>query len=256
MDRRTGFDRVVDVYDRIRPWYPAALFDDLFALLPGRPAMLEVGPGTGQATGDLLRRGARLHAVELGANLAARLRANLPSPDLEITVGDFELVPAEGTGFDAIVSATAYHWISAPANVERPARLLRSGGIVAIIDLVQISSDADDGFFAACQPVYDRYGEGHTGPPAPTERDVDPPMRQALAADIRYDDTELRTYRWDQTYTAAEYRQLMTSYSGTQAMTESARTGLLDDMEAFIEAEFGGSITRPLVATLTTARRR
>lgn len=45
----------------------------------------------------------------------------------------------------------------------------------------------------------------------------------------------------------------MLSYSGTQMMDESARLGLLDDMESFIRNEFGGYVTRPLVVTLTTA---
>jgi len=45
----------------------------------------------------------------------------------------------------------------------------------------------------------------------------------------------------------------MLSYSGTQMMAPAARLGLLDDIEALIEQEFGGQITRPLVASLTTA---
>ncbi len=46
----------------------------------------------------------------------------------------------------------------------------------------------------------------------------------------------------------------MLSYSGTQMMAPSARSGLLDDIEAFIDDAYNGKITRPLVAALTTAR--
>jgi SAM-dependent MidA family methyltransferase len=35
-----------------------------FDRLPARPCIVEVGPGTGQATRDLLRRGAVVHAIE------------------------------------------------------------------------------------------------------------------------------------------------------------------------------------------------
>ena len=45
----------------------------------------------------------------------------------------------------------------------------------------------------------------------------------------------------------------MLSYSGTQMMKHSDRLSLLDDIESFIRDDFGGGITRPLVATLTTA---
>ena len=61
-------------------------------------------------------------------------------------------------------------------------------------------------------------------------------------------------WNWDQTYSAADYRKLMLSYSGTQMMTSSERLALLDDIESFINQRFNGRITRPLVATLTTTR--
>jgi hypothetical protein len=80
-------------------------------------------------------------------------------------------------------------------------------------------------------------------------------MRHVLEADGRFDSVEVRKWEWNQTYTAAEYRQLMLSYSGTQMMSEPDRSGLLDDMELFIREQFDGSVTRPLVVALTTASR-
>ena len=252
---RTTFDNVPDIYDAIRPGYPAVLFDRLFAQLPSRPHVLEVGPGTGQATRDLLGRGARVHAVELGPAMARTLRAVIPDPDLTITVGDFELVPAAPAAFDAVFSATAYHWITRSAQRDRPARLLAPGGVLAVVDLAQVDDPADHGFFAAVQPIYERYGEAHTGPPAAQRDGVAPPIAAALRDDARFTGVVVQRYDWDQTYTAAEYRQLMLSYSGTQAMDPARRAGLLDDIEEHIGAHFDGQITRPLVATLTTARR-
>jgi hypothetical protein len=53
-DKRLSFNEVPDLYDEIRPTYPAELYDVLFAMLPSAPGIVEVGPGTGQATKDLL----------------------------------------------------------------------------------------------------------------------------------------------------------------------------------------------------------
>jgi SAM-dependent methyltransferase len=253
---REGFDNVPDDYHAIRPGYPPAMFDDLVALLPDRPRILEVGPGTGQATRDLLARGAAVHAVEIGPAMAAKLGRVLPDPRLTITVGDFEQVPDDGTRYDCVFSATAYHWIDARAQCDRPAALLEPGGVVAIVDLLQVDGPEDRGFFAAAQPIYDRYGEGHTGPPAPRRDRVDPRMRSALSDDGRFAGVQVRAYDWDQTYRAAEYRQLMLTYSGTQSMEPNARRGLLDDMERFVREHFDDRVTRPLVVTLTTATRR
>ena len=50
--RRATFDQAADLYDRARPGYPPALFEDL-AELTGVGAgsrVLEIGPGTAQAT--------------------------------------------------------------------------------------------------------------------------------------------------------------------------------------------------------------
>jgi hypothetical protein len=75
-----------------------------------------------------------------------------------------------------------------------------------------------------------------------------------LGGDPRFGNVEVRTYDWNQTYSAADYRKLMLSYSGTQMMTPSARQGLLDDMENFVQQQFDNQVTRPIVVTLTTAR--
>lgn len=252
-DVRSSFDRAVESYDRVRPSYPGELFDDLFGQLPTQPRIVEVGAGTGKATKDLLARDASAHAVEIGSAMAAKLRSNLPSERLRITVGDFEEVAIAPESADAVFSATAYHWISPSSQVDRPAKILRPGGIVAIADLIQVDSAADAGFFAASQPIYERYGQGHTGPPTPSRADAVPAIIDVLQRDHRFDMVTVGRYDWDQSYSASEYRQLMLSYSVTQMMDEADREGLLTDIESFIRSDFDGVVTRPLVATLTTA---
>jgi SAM-dependent methyltransferase len=254
-DPRLSFNGEVAVYDEIRPAYPAELFDALFALLPPEPRIVEIGPGTGQATKDLLARGAVIDAIEIGPAMGAALRSNLPSDRLHVRVGDFEDIDVAAQSADAVFSACAYHWIGPRAQLDRPATILRPGGIVAIFDLIQVSAPEDRGFFAAAQPIYERYGQRHSGPPAPTRSDAEPAIRVALAGDPRFGDVTLRHHDWDQTYSAAGYRKLMLSYSGTQMMEEKARAGLLDDIESFVDERFAGYVTRPLVVTLTTATR-
>ena len=255
-DIRLSFNEAPEIYDKVRPSYPTDLFDALFQMLPSQPEIVEVGPGTGQATKDLLARGASVLAIEIGPATAARLRSNLPSDRLRVAVGDFEVMEIAAGEADAVFSATAYDWISREAQTDRPAAILRPGGLVAIVDLIQVDSPEDAGFFAAAQPIYERHGQGHSGPPTPNRESVDPKIRAVLDEDRRFDCVDVRQYDWDQTYSASDYRNLMLSYSGTQMMQESDRVGLLDDMETFIRSDFGGAVTRPLVVTLTTASLR
>jgi SAM-dependent methyltransferase len=255
VDPRLTFDGVAETYHAIRPGYPTALFDELFAVLPTDPLVLEVGPGTGQATRNLLARGATVHAVELGSNLAAALRRELPSARLAIEIGDFERVPAGEATYDGVFSASAYHWIDPRLQVDRPAALLKPGGVLAVVGLVQVDAPEDRGFFASAQPIYERHGLPHEAPPAPARPDVDSELRARLEAEPRFEDVRVHRYDWDQTYTAAGYRSLQETYSTTQLMPPDARRALLRDLESFIREHFDDRVTRPLVATLTLARR-
>src|SRR6266496_3508047 len=101
------FDDVAELYDRVRPRYPAAMFDEI-ARLTGAPAgtrVLEVGCGTGQATRDLLARGWRVHAVEPGVAMAERARANL-GDGFTVDVTRFDDWDPRGATFDMLFSAT------------------------------------------------------------------------------------------------------------------------------------------------------
>jgi len=253
---RQSFNNAPDVYHRARPGYPGPMFVDLFSVLPSsRPSVLEVGPGTGQATRDLLKYGATVHAIEIGPATARKLREVLPTNELAITVGDFEDVPTEHHTYDCVFSASAYHWISPAKQLDRPAALLKPQGVFAVVDLIQVDSPNDRGFFAAAQPIYEQHGQGHVGPPAPKREQADPPIRIALESDRRFERVAIRRYDWDQTYTAAQYRDLMLSDSRRQMMDPQPRERLLDDVESFIKDEFADCVVRPLVVTMTTAVR-
>ena len=65
---RATFDQDAEAYDRSRPVAPDDVFDEalrLASLAPGS-MVVEIGPGTGQATRQLAARGLQVVAVELG----------------------------------------------------------------------------------------------------------------------------------------------------------------------------------------------
>src|SRR5215204_4640687 len=133
---RVTFDEDAERYDRARPGYPAAVFEDLLALTELGPGarVLEIGCGTGQATVPLAERGCRIVAVELGAELAAVARRNLARfPDVEVVTGAFEDWPLPPEPFDLVLSATAFHWIDPGVRVVKSAEALRPGGTLATI---------------------------------------------------------------------------------------------------------------------------
>jgi SAM-dependent methyltransferase len=132
--RGLTFDRVAEEYDRARSGYPAELVDAACAtgrLTAGAP-VLEVGCGTGKLTTALVERGLRVDAVEPGANLLAIARRNA-GPSVTFHHGLFEEVELRTAAYDAVFSATAFHWVDPARGWSRAADVLRPGAVLALL---------------------------------------------------------------------------------------------------------------------------
>ena len=258
VDRRLAFDAAAESYDLARPEYPSQIFDDLFAYLgmAAAPRVCEIGPGTGQATGGLLARGALVTAVEIGPNLASALRSKFAGePRLSVVLGAFEEVALPQAAFDLVVAATSWHWLAAETRVAKAVSLLRPSGVLATLATVQVSEPEDRGFFQRGHAVYERHGRRERFTPGPRAAEVAPAEAVEFMASALLRDVQVRTYRWDQRYSAGQYEHLLRSYSDIQAMPPSERESLIADLKALIAAEFDGYVVRPLVIALTMARR-
>src|SRR5690349_18496066 len=104
------FEAHAAAYDRGRPPYPAALWRRLtgLGLLKPGTRVVELGAGTGQATGSMLQAGARVTAVEPGPALAERLRRHWPAAEVRVDTAEAVVLPP--AAFDLAVAATAVHW--------------------------------------------------------------------------------------------------------------------------------------------------
>lgn len=251
---RTSFDVDPDRYERARPTYPDELFDAIFERLPGANTthVLEVGPGTGQATRALVERAGRLIAVEPGARFAERLTKNYPRVDVHH--GDFETVDLQLHRFDAVVAATSYHWIIGQDRIDRPRELLRPGGWLATIDMVQVGDPVDRGYFERVQPIYASFGDHSHNWSPPVRGSIDPKLAAEARASSVFDDVTVIEVDWNQTYSSVQYRDLVMTYSGTLVMEPDQQQELVDQLVAVLDDEYDGVLVRPLVAVLTLAR--
>ena len=71
------FDTIPEQFDKYRPRYCAELFADLIeyaGIGPGK-VVLEIGPGTGQATEPILDTGCDYSAIEIGGHLFEKMKA-------------------------------------------------------------------------------------------------------------------------------------------------------------------------------------
>jgi SAM-dependent methyltransferase len=241
MRKRESFDRVAEQYDRARPTYPDELIDVVASL---GPRILEIGPGTGQATRALVARGADVTAVELGPNLAAVLRRNVPQA--RVVVADFETWEPDEAAFDAVASFTAFHWLDAETKYAKCARLLRPGGTLAVTEIEHVLVEGGDPIWLEVQEDYDAVTPSPDNRPPPYEDEVGD-LRAELEASGCFATVDVRRYRFDVEYTADEWTDVMGTYSNH--LGEDPETA--ERLFARIRARIGDRrVTKHYLATL------
>lgn len=141
--RRTLFDGVAQLYEASRLGYPSDIveFTVATAAVGVGSDVLEVGCGTGQLTESLACYGFRLTAIDIGPSMVAAARRRLNGPALSFQVSSFEDFAAAGASFDLIVSGAAFHWVDPEVRFRKPARLLRPGGWLALLETIERYDD-------------------------------------------------------------------------------------------------------------------
>ncbi|MFL6138659.1 MAG: class I SAM-dependent methyltransferase [Frankiaceae bacterium] len=250
--RARSFGAVAEQYDAARPGYPDALFDDLAAMLPG-PRVVEIGAGTGKATGSLLARGLQVTAVEPDPEMARVLRRR---HGVGAIVAPYEEWTPDGS-YDALVSAQAWHWTDPATRYDRAARALRPGGVIALLWNIDLLD---------AQPLHDQFAAVFRAHGI----DVDPPFELAaeqpadpladgpgsdLAAHPSFDAVQFRRYPNERTYTGDELVALFETTSLLRTVDEDARRDIGERFREIVAAAPGGVLAVHRYTALFTARR-
>ncbi|MBQ8555420.1 MAG: methyltransferase domain-containing protein [Clostridia bacterium] len=154
---RKIFDTIPEQFDCYRPRYSEALFADLIACahIGKDTSVLELGPGTGQATEPILRTGCDYHAIELGENLAGVMRRKYGHlPNFSIVVDDFITHDFQGQQFDLIYSAATIQWIPEGIAFPKVFDLLKPGGTLAMMLTRGDYKTPNEALFNEIQKVY------------------------------------------------------------------------------------------------------
>ena len=223
---RATFEQVPELYDRVRPTYPAEVIEGLVDLAQLRPGarVVEIGPGTGQATVALAERGLAIVGVELGEGLGAFARDKLARfPQVEIVTSAFEEWESDEAAFDAVVEV---------------AHVLVPGG---------------DPFWVEVQEDYDEIVPDPENRPSPFADEVGD-LRAEIEASGYFGEIEVRRHRWDVTYTADEWIAVMSTYSPHLARDPAITARLFDRIRERIDSRPGGRVTKHYLATLNVAR--
>lgn len=253
---RAKFDHLARLYDDIRPTYPGQLFTDLAELtgIGQGTRVLEIGGGTGQASVPLAQLGCELLVVELGPHLAEIAATRLAPYPARIVVADFDRWTPDDTGFHAVFSATAFHWLDPATRYRRTAELLAPGGFLVNVTTLHVAGGTME-FFEDVQYVYRRYYPESTLANGPQPAGTVPNTTHPGLAD-HYRQPVYRRYEWDREYTTAQYIDVLRTYSATFCLPPPTQAGLLRDIATLIDGRYGGRITKRYVFELRIARKK
>lgn len=223
MEFRKIFDTIPEQFDKFRPRYSQELFDSLidYAKIGPGKKVLEIGPGTGQATEPILNTGCDYNAIELGEHLYAKMKEKFGTrPNFNIVNDDFithDFSDMLGTGgpnntgstgnirkFDLIYSAATIQWIPEDIAFSKTYDLLAPGGTLAMFLTKSEYKSTNPSLYDDIQKIYDAYFKPET--PYPHRS-----FHYLNATNYGYVDFEERDFFGKREMTADEY----VAFSGT-----------------------------------------
>lgn len=160
MDFRKTFDKIPERFDAYRPRYCKELFQELETIcgLNSEKKVLEIGPGTGQATEPVLQTGCDYTAIELGENFTFFMKDKFGRyPNFHIVNADFENYCFNENSFDLVYSAATIQWIPEETAFTKTYRMLKPGGWLAMFMTRSDETSANPGLKKEIDKVYDKY---------------------------------------------------------------------------------------------------
>lgn len=236
------FDRMASRYAAARPPYPDGLWRDVVGtglVAPGRRA-LDLGAGSGEATGVLLAHGMEVIAVEPGTHLAAILEQRFPRAT--VVRARAEDIHPDRASFDLAIAATSIHWMSLDVVLPILHDALAADGLLLVWRNVFGDPDAEiSPFRREIQLIVERRGATRPG----NAEDVDHTAAMITASRLFTVD-RVERYRWSIELTADRIRALFATFSD---WSDSEVAEAASAAEAL-----GGTVTEHYTSWLICAR--
>jgi len=218
--RAASFGPAAALYQAARPTYP----DEAVAWCVPAAAVdvVDLAAGTGKLTERLLAlpgpAGRRVTAVEPSPGMREALAAALPA--VRVLGGSAERTGLPDASADAVTVGQAWHWFDEPAAGAELARVLRPGGVLAVVwNVRDTDTDAGPDWLAAYEEIV------HRGDPAPPHGDHAPEPGPAFGA------VQHRVVRWADAVRPAALRDLAASRSHLLTLPDDDRAALLAEID-------------------------
>ena len=221
MEFRRVFDTIPEQFDKYRPRYSSELFAALieYAKIDRSKTVLEIGPGTGQATDPVLDTGCRYRAIELGENLYQKMKQKYGHyPNFSIVNDDFITHDFGNQKFDMIYSAATIH-----IAFSKTFDLLNPGGTLAMMLTKGDYRTPNEELFEKIQQVYSAYFK-------PATEYTHGSFKYTNAPNYGYVDFKKREFYGTREFTADEYVSFCGTHCDHIVIPEPYRSKFFDGL--------------------------
>lgn len=232
MEFRKIFDTIPEQFDKYRPRYCSELFSDLIALakIDFSKDVLELGPGTGQATDPILHTGCQYHAIELGPHLYDMMKRKYSQyPNFHIVNDDFITHDFGDQKFDMIYSAATIQWIPEEVAFSKTFQLLKPGGTLAMMLTRSDYKTPNEKLYQKIQQVYDAYFK-------PATPYIQGAFQYTNALQYGYENFEKREYHGQRIFTADEYVAFCGTHCDHMVIPEPEKSKFFDGLRQAVLA--------------------
>jgi SAM-dependent methyltransferase len=190
--------------------------------------------------------------VEPNLDLATYLRRNLPDTELEVQGASLEDAQIPDGAFDLAVAANSFHWVDPRVGPQKLLRALGPRGWIAIWWMLFEDPTRLDNF--------DRAIENLLGPsqsiidPGPTSLQIETRAKCEELREAGFVNVRSQIIKTVHTLDRNAIRALYATLVIILVRPEPERAPALDALEALVERDFDGQVTRTFVTVLYTAQ--
>ncbi len=255
--RKTWYSGVANAYNKARPGYPQKLISRVVevAQLDKDAIILEVGCGPGTATTSFAELGFSIICLEPSLEACQLARQNCAQyPDVEIKNTTFEEWELEPARFNAVLSATAFHWIPSEIGYPKAADALQdNGSLILLLNMqVQPSYEVYQVLHKVYQAQAPSLGQYET---RETQEENFRSFGQFAIDSGRFEDLVSEELVCEVSYSIDDYLTLLSTYSPYIALDQEKRDSLFEGLREVLEKNFGESIETSFLSGFHIARK-
>ena len=241
MKNKLIFGEDVKLYDMWRPHYPDRVFEEIcsYANVCENSSIIEIGCGTGQATEPMLKRGYKIHAIEVSKSMceyANNKFSNFPFVAENISFEDCEIM--EKT-VDLFMAATAFHWVDEEIGYTKMSTALKKNGSIALLWNRPFVARDNDRMHLEIQRIYRKYTERKDRDSNLKQIEDDWERYKRISNTIKkygFKDVEFHMFRSVRKFDSRGYINLLNTYSDHRLMKEKCKNEFEDEIGNAIDS--------------------